>query len=247
MIKLADEKETISTLSDVKEESKEDLREKRIKELEEELGKRAEEIGKQKEFLEGANVVLNTVYYNEELRKHFQDVYQKSSTGVQGDQEPEGKDKKEPTGTNDVESKRLAYEVGELKMNQREQIVADFESKYGINNLPEEDRKKIRSDISSTFSTFGQTVNSVPIGNLSNTLEKAYTSVRAEKLKEEGKIEGFAQARQNAYGSMPTMSSGDIPENADKALNDEQLKWVKKIGVDPDKASKTYKESAEEK
>ena len=212
-------KEEITTLQDAK-STEEDPKEKRIKELEKQLGEQAEELGKQKEFSEGATSVLNTVYYNEELRKHFQDVYKKQYGDVQADKDSQKDGEKKPNNDGDVENKRLATEIGEVKMSQRERLIADFEDKVGVSRMSQEEQKKIRSDISGVFSTFGQTINTVPLSSLSTTLDKAYTTIRAEKMKEEGKIEGFTKARQNAQAYTPSMSSGEIPDSEDKKLND---------------------------
>ena len=227
-------------------EQAEDLRDKRIKELETELGKKAEELGKQKEFLDGANVIANTIMYDPELKTKFQEVYNRAYGGVSSEQPPKVEDKKDVSGDVDAKIKPIAEKVDNNEMSQREQIIKEFEGRYNIASLNKDDQKKVRGEIASFLGTFGHSAKSLPLSALSSGLEKAYMATQAEKMKEEGKLEGFTKARENAHGTFPSMKGGEIPEEEGKKLNPDQLNWVKKLGADPEKATKRYIERENE-
>jgi hypothetical protein len=227
-------------------EKTEDLRDKRIKELETELGKKADELGKQKEIVDQANIVANTIMYNEDLKSKFQEVYRKAYGGVSSEQPPKVEDKKDINGDVDSKIKPIAEKVEDNEMSQREEIIKDFEGRYNIGTLNKEDQKKVRTEIASFLGTFGHSAKSLPLSALSSGLEKAYMATQAERLKEEGKLEGFAQARENAHGTFSSMKGGEIPEEDKEKLTPAQIEWSKKLGADPEKAAKRYAEREKE-
>jgi len=78
------------------------------------------------------------------------------------------------------------------------------------------------------LSGFGWSVKDLPLTNLRDSLEKAYIgSVGVEKLREEGKLEGFAQMRTNMGGTMPTISGGaPNPSSQEAGLTEGQKKYL---------------------
>jgi hypothetical protein len=223
---------------------KEDPSEKRIQELEAELGRKAKELGDQKEFIEQANVVINTVAYNPELKSKFQEVYQRAY-GVPAEQQEKEEVTPKIAGDVDEQSKRLNQDVAEIKASSREEKVAEFEKRFGISSLPDDEKKKIRSEIGTYLSDFGQNINTVPLTKLPTLLERTYMSIKAKELKEEGRLEGVAEARENAYGTLNTMPSGSINEPAG-GLTPKQADVAKKLGVDPEKVAESWKKAQQE-
>ena len=70
-------------------------------------------------------------------------------------------------------------------------------------------------------------------------------SIKAKELKEEGRLEGFAEARENAYGTMGTMPSGSI-NTSSEGITPKQAEVAKKLGVDPEKVAESWKKAKEE-
>lgn len=232
------------TKESTKESPKEDPRDKRIKELESELGRMGTELGTQKEFIDQANIVINTVAYNPELKSKFQEVYQKAY-GVPAEQQVKEETTPKIVGDVDEQSKRLNQDVAEIKASTREEKVAEFEKRYGITNLPADQQKKIRAEIGTYLSDFGQNINTVPLTKLPTLLERTYMSIKAKELKEEGRLEGFAEARENAYGTLNTIPSGTINQPSG-GITPKQAEIAEKLGVDPEKVAESWKKAQAE-
>lgn len=232
------------TKEPAKESPKEDSRDKRIKELESELGRMGNELGSQKEFIEQANVVINTVAYNPELKSKFQEVYQKAY-GVPTEQQVKKDTTPTTTGDVDEQSEKLNQDVAEIKASTRAEKVAEFEKRYGITSLPADQQKKIRSEIGTYLADFGQNINTVPLTKLPTLLERTYMSIKAKELKEEGRLEGFAEARENSYGTFNTMPSGNVNQSS-SGLTPKQAEIAEKLGVDPEKAAESWKKAQSE-
>ena len=238
--------EKVNTIAEqpAKESPKEDPRDKRIQELEAELGRMGNELGAQKEFIDQANIVINTVAYNPELRAKFQETYQKAY-GIPAEQQAKETISSEVAGETNPEDARLNREVEEIKASTREEKVAEFEKRFGISQLPPEQQKKIRSEIGAYLSDFGQNINTVPLTKLPTLLERTYMSIKAKELKEERRLEGFAEARENAYGTMGTMPSGTITPSSE-GLSPKQAEMAEKLGVDPEKVAESWKKAKAE-
>lgn len=227
-----------------KESPKEDPREKRIKELESEIGRMGNELGSQKEFIEQANVVINTVAYNPELKSKFQEAYQKAY-GIPAEQQVKEETTPKIAGDVDEQNERLNKDVADIKASTREEKVAEFEKRFGITNLPADQQKKVRAEIGTYLSDFGQNINTVPLTKLPVLLERTYMSIKAKELKEEGRLEGFAEARENAYGTINTMPSGNINPSS-SGITPKQAEIAEKLGVDPEKVNESWKKAKEE-
>lgn len=239
--------EKIESIAEVAKESPkptEDPREKRIKELESELGRMGTELGSQKEFIEQANVVINTVAYNPELKSKFQEAYQKAY-GIPAEQQEKKDTATAVAGDVNEQSERLNKDVAEIKASTREEKVAEFEKRYGITNLPADQQKKVRAEIGNYLSDFGQNINTVPLTKLPTLLERTYMSIKAKELKEEGRLEGFAEARENAYGTLNTMPSGSINPSS-SGISPKQAEIAEKLGVDPEKVAESWKKAQAE-
>lgn len=239
--------EKVESIAEVKEPAKsptEDPREKRIRELESELGRMGNELGSQKEFIEQANVVINTVAYNPELKSKFQEAYQKAY-GIPAEQQEKKDTATTVAGDVDEESKRLNQDVADIKASTREEKVAEFEKRFGITNLPADQQKKVRAEIGTYLSDFGQNIKTVPLTKLPVLLERTYMSIKAKELKEEGRLEGFAEARENAYGTINTMPSGNINPSS-SGITPKQAEIAEKLGVDPEKVAESWKKAKEQ-
>lgn len=194
------------------------------------------------DYLKGASVVVNTLASDPELTKAFRSRL----TGEGGGQQQEQKKTQTVTVPDDgAKTTQYSKDIEEVKSSQREEIIAAFEKDYGISNLPDEDKRESRRKIEGYLNEFGWSIsgrsgNQPPLTTLRNQLEKAYVGTHAEKLREEGKLEGFVQARTNSMGAMGSFPSGTLPETQEKDLSPKQKEWAKKLGVDENKAKQTY-------
>lgn len=220
--------------------------EDKVAKLEKKLGELGETVSSYKEFINGASVVINTIAFSPELREAFQSQLKKQygmvgegqKSGQQQEQKPE--EKKTPSQSSG-EFKEIDSRVSGVEVSQRERIINDFEDRYGISKLKDEERKEARKKIEGFLNDFGQSVKNVPLPMLGKSLERAFVSTHAEKLREEGKLEGFTQARGNDQATMPTMGSSSLrSEGENKDLTTGQKKWAEKLGVDVEKAKEKY-------
>ena len=236
-----EKKDEVTTIAG--EESKEDPKEKRIKELERKLGEMGKELGDKENYIQDANRVINTVAYSPELREHFRKVY---SGEVPGEQQDKNEKEKDTTGNEDKYVKEVDSRVRGVEESQRESVVRDFESKYGINKMSPEGAKKARSMVESFLNDFGQSIRTVPVNRLNSVLDKAFVATHAERLKEEGRLEGFTKMAENSMGSMPTFSGGREVEDQKPQPTKGQLDWAKKLNVDTSKIPQALEEMAKE-
>lgn len=236
--KIEEKKEETPNAPDVVQVSKAELDE--LKSFKEEMTKFRSET---EDYLKGATVVVNTLASDPELTRAFRAkvsgvVDQGGESGKQPQQTPP-----QTPASGDDGAKATAYsnDLNEVKASQREEIVSAFERDYGITSLPDENRKETRRKVEGFLNDFGWSVKTAPLTQLRSTMEKAYVATHAEKLREEGKLEGFVQARTNESGVMGSFPSGVLSnEGQEVKLTPKQEEWAKKLGVDPEEAKKTY-------
>lgn len=221
-----------------------------IETLKEQVGKLSETVGQQNEFIQSVTPVINAFAFTPELKQAW-DQYGKPKvvgTGEEPGQQPKQESEKKetpasPQNQNTMVDKRL----DEVTSSQREEIVTAFERDYGIGNLKDEEKKDARRKVETYLNEFGWSVKNVPLPQLRSSLEKAYIGSHAEKLREEGKLEGFAQARANENAVMGSFPSTGIPSQTNvQEFTPKQKEWMKKLRVDEEKAKKTYFEREDE-
>ncbi len=244
--------EKVNEKKEVKQEKpkeKETKKEKtnKVAELEKKVGEFGDYIGKTKEFIDGASIVIQSIAGDPDLLKRVQSTLKKTA-GVGGEEPGGEKEKKQETGdTTDKSAAEVKATVRDVASSQQTKIVQDFESKHGIDKMKKGDRKEARKKIAEFFNQFGLKINTIPLSQLNKNLESAYLATHAEKLKEEGKLEGFTQARGAALGTMQSVpGSTPVTEDHSGDLTDKQKGWTDKLGVDSKKAKKTYQDRGEE-
>lgn len=199
------------------------------------------------DYLKGASVVVTTLASDPELTKAFRAkmgmVDEGQGAGQQQQQVPS-----QTTTPANGSGKTEGYnkDLEDVKSSQREEIVSAFERDYGIVSLPEDQRKEARRKVEGFLNEFGWSVKTMPLTQLRSSMEKAYVGTHAEKLKEDGKLEGFTQAFNNSQGMMGSFPGGTTPSAQVEDLNPKQKEWAEKLGVDPEKAKKTYLSRNEE-
>lgn len=218
--------------------------EEKIANLEQQLGKMGKEWDEAKGYISGSAVVINTIASNPELRDHFQKVLQGENVVAgkppTGEQSSEGDQKKTPPAQPSDETKRT---VDDVATSQRDSVVRSFEQKWGISKMKDEERLEARRKIEGHFNKWGQSVKNAPLAVLADQLDSAFVATHAEKLREEGKLEGITQTRASQQGEMPTISGGGVPPEGGGGLTPGQKGWAEKIpGASVEGATKAIKE-----
>lgn len=199
------------------------------------------------DYLKGATKVVNILASDPELTKAFRAKVGAVDDGtIPGQQPQQTPSQTTPPANDDSKTKQYSADINEVKASQKEEIVAAFEREYGISSLPEDQKRETRMKLEGYLNDFGWSISGKtgavpPLTSLRGHLEKAYVGTHAEKLREEGKLEGFVQARANDMGTMGSFPSGVInADGGEKDLTPAQKKWAEKLGVDPEKAKTTY-------
>jgi hypothetical protein len=219
-------------------------KDKRIQELEQKLGEMGKQLGDQEEFVKQANIVANVIAYNPELKDHFRRVY--TGEGV-GEQQEEIKEEKTVVGNKPTKDEEVDRRIKGVEESERGRIIREFETRYGIDSMTPEAAKVTRQKIEGFLNEFGSSITSAPLTSLSSNLDKAFLATHAEKLKEEGKLEGFVQMRTNDLATLPRVHGGSLNEDEKPKLTDGQIKWAGKLGVPLEKAVKSLEELTKEK
>lgn len=198
----------------------------------EEMKKQFEGYG---QYIQASETVFNTIASDPELLRAFQSRLGGQNPAPQAPNPPQ-----QPQNQSDPR-------IDDLSASQREEIILQFERDMGISNLPAEEQAATRQRISGVMKKFGQSIDKVPLQSLRDTIDTAYVASHAEKLKEEGKLEGITQMRNNQSATMGTFSGGAPETNPQEPdLTPGQKSWAEKLGVDPEKAKKVYLERDKE-
>lgn len=217
--------------------------------LKSKVGELSSYIDETREYMQGASTVINTLAYDPELRAKFREKVGKS--GVVEDGEESGKQEEEegketPPYVPNAGQTKADKTIEDVASSQREQIITEFEKEAGIFNLEGDAKKEARQKVEAFLNDFGMSVQTAPLVSLKKNLDRAYVATHAEKLREEGRLEGMTTQRANQNGVMGTFSGGAPSGDQSSDLSAGQKKWVEKFGLDPDKVKGTYQNREKE-
>ncbi len=223
---------------------------KQIKDLQGTITKQGESMEQMQEYVTGSSVIINTIANDPALRESFQKAMAKQQGNkVQNQQSQQIPGKANQNPPVNQANPGLTQEVNEMKTERRDDIINQFEKEYGISESKEEEQTEVKKKMANFLAGFGTRVDEMPVTLLKDSLEKAYVgTVGVDKLREEGKLDGIAQMRQNQMGVAGT-TGGAAPKTEDQEnkLTDAQVAFAEKLKVDPKKATKTYQKQDEEK
>lgn len=224
---------------------------KQIEELkssfEKKLGEQGEQLGQFQEYVTGTSAILNAIAADPNLTQQVREKL--LGQNVPAQQQPQAQNQGNPPSIPQSSDNQIARTVNDVVQTQRVDTIREFEREMGILDLPKEEQEAARKRIGEELASFGWTINDLPTQNLRASLQKAYTLTQAEKLREEGKLEGFAQARTNSIASMGNITGGAPQVNEQTTeLTPKQKEWMKKLGVkDEEGAKKLYQDRENEK
>jgi len=219
---------------------------KELSDAQKKIGSMGEQYEQLNDFVQGSSIVINTVAGDPDLAKRFQDTLKKQygasdAGGAANQQQKQDQNKDNLSGGAQSASAKPDPVVDDVASYNRDRVFQDFEDRHGIISMDREERKKTWQDVEVFFREFGQSVKTMPLSSLERNLERAYLAIKANKLREEGKLEGFVEARNNAYGMMPSMSSGSLNEEESKGkLSQKQSDIAKRMGIDIEKVKKVW-------
>lgn len=185
------------------------------KELETKLGEQSKEIEEGRQFAQVMNPILEEI-------KNDPEIFDKLETKLKEKGKPAKKEDKKESPLSD-ETRSATSEI----------ILNRFESKYGIDKLSDEDRRKMRADIGNTILDLtGLTLQQVDLRRLNSVLENAYVLANKDKLIERAKAEALSQKENLDGASISTITSSQ--GKSEKTLNSEEATVASKLGLTRD-------------
>lgn len=216
----------------------------------EQFNKLQETVTQQSTFIEDASFIISQIYSDPQLRSSLQAKISGQPSAPQVPQQPQQPKfdpytgqplqpaaQQPPKNPNDPK-------VDNMEMKMREDIVARVEQKYGYGTLNAEQRKTLRRNVEKRLNGWGGSVLSSPVNQLTTLLEDAYVLEDLPKAKEEGRIEGLVQARQNDLGALPGMGNQQ-PTQETTQLSSKQQELSNKWGLNENKVTERLKEFQE--
>ena len=216
--------------------------------LEKKLGEQSGEVKQARDTQEKMNLVLQAIWRNPDVYRGVEREMQSLAKGeaVLTDRKPseiptDGEGKKEagkPEEAADSDSRRYL----------ENQIISDFQKKFGLERLPAQERQELMQKISTTWAnmldpkgrkTKQELLASVELDTLPTQLENAYWITHKDSLDSRGDLPNQDVA---SVGSMPT-SSGKSEGGETTA---EERKTAEKLGVSPDKYIKRKQQISKE-
>lgn len=225
--------------------------EKRFSDLQGTISTQGETIKELQEAVVAASIISNTISSNPELKGNFEAALRKQYGGqVQGEQSQQNQNQNSNSSNDqnqNTPATQIEKDVKEVKDADRNKTIADFEKDAGILGLPEEERKVARQKVEGYLNSFGWSVSNLPLTSLRESLDKAYVgTIGVERAKEEGKVEALTSYRANEKGVMGSFSGANIEGQEEPVFTAGQQKWMDKLKVDKEKATKIYQEQSNE-
>lgn len=198
---------------------------KALKEAETKMGEMSSEVGKAREFAQTVQPLLETLRNDPELFKQVDEALRKRNVPhVDADKRP------------DVVNKEVRDVTSDL-------IIQRFEERYGIDKMDAEKRRELRNKIGTQVTDLtGQPLDSVDLRRLPQVLESAYILANKDKLVDKAKLEAQIEAKQNADGTIGSLSSQ--PGKSQASLTAEEERVAKKMGLTSEEYIASKKKSS---
>lgn len=198
--------------------------------LEKKLGEQSEELGKSRETQGQINILLDTLWSDQELYKQVETAVKKKMGGQVPAQQPGQKQEAGKDGQATVRDDQRSY--------LESRIISEFQSRHGLEKLPPEERQKLMQQVSNAWATMldpkgrktrEELLAGVELDVLPTQLDNAYWITRKDVFMEKGKLPAQDYA---SFGSMPS-SSGKSEEGVEMTPKERTV--AEKLGVDPEK------------
>jgi len=187
--------------------------------------KMSQQLKKLQEFEQEMTPLLISIQNDPELLKTV-----RAKLGYETQSPPE---KKSP------ESEAIGKTIKQFSDWQRNQVLSTFETRHGIDKMPETERREVRKEIGKYLNKGRPTLPALNV--LDDVLEDAWKLIRVDKLREEGKLEGMIESRSDKLAAIGSIPSGQAKEEEGVILTKKQKGIAKKAGL----SEKDYADSLE--
>jgi len=185
------------------------------KEAENKLGEQGDELRQGREFAQVVQPILDLIRSDPGLFKQLDEKLR------------EGEPAKTPEA--DTKGKEGAVAQGKNRRAIADLILAKFEDKYKIPQLPPEEARKLRGKIANQINrTYGKVYHEVDLTKLDTALEDAYLLANKDKLIEKSKLEG-ADSAEGVEGGIPSVPSS--PGKGETVLTSEEATVAEKLNL----------------
>jgi len=204
---------------------------KSYNELQKKLGEQATEVGELRSFRDQMDPVLQAVWADPDLYGKLDNkIKEMRGFGVLAKEEA----KEDGKGKTEVPSADL-----DTRRALENQIIADFERRYGIDQLAQNQRREMHVKIGNSLAdladpggkmTYAEIVNTISLQKLPRYLENAYFIANKENLIETAKLEALTANKVNqqaSIGSIPA-SSG---MSSELELSASEREAAQKMGI----------------
>lgn len=194
--------------------------------LEKKFGEHSKEVEDARKYLKEREVLDQAVSRNPELYK----MLEKEINTLRGrEQTPEG---------GGEAGKKTDPQISELRRVEENRAIADFQQKFGIDKLPQEERQDLMKKVSTQFADLldpggnkpvSQVLAEAKLDQLPKLFENSYWLVKKDSLMDRGKLPDRDLA---SIGSLSASSGKSEPS---EGLTERERTTALKLGVDPDK------------
>ncbi|MGH2613201.1 MAG: hypothetical protein ACRDFB_09180 [Rhabdochlamydiaceae bacterium] len=145
-------------------------------------------------------------------------------------------------------------ELTDVKLATQNQIIGQFEGRFGINDLPTEDRDSLKQRVGRELHSlvdvkrskpFEQVLAEIPLDQLPLYLEKAYRLATDDDDKERQRMKGMLEARKNNQAAFSNNTSRSIATNQTE-LTSEEKNVARRLGIGEEKYLKQKQEIAKQ-
>ena len=215
-----EETPTEVTTEPVKEEEKQETPkedyEKRYKDLQSAYNKRDQEVKEYKQHIENWKKLGEVIESDPEL-------YKTVEAKIKGPTESNGE------------------APDEVKQTISQNVVREFETRYGLDKLPPEKAQEIRIKIGQEIqSVSGVSINDVPLSKLGQILEKGYMLATVGDKEEQARRQGYLEARENREAEFGNIPSSGVNSKQIQLTPDEQ-KVARRLNISDEDYAK-YKD-----
>ena len=208
------------TTEPVKEEEKQETPneyEKRYKDLQSAYNKRDKEIAEYKQNIDNWKKLGEIIESDPEL-------YKQVESKIKG-----------PTSESNGEA------TDEVKATISQNVVREFETRYGLDKLAPEKAQEIRTKIGQEIqSVSGVSINEIPLSKLGQILEKGYMLATVGDKEEQARRQGYLEARENREAEFGNIPSSGVKEQ-NKTLTPDEQKVARRLNISDEDYAK-YKD-----
>lgn len=208
-------------------------------ELERKLGENSQEVNLTRQYLANWEALGKVIQQNPVLLQAIEQEIAKVSQTKQEAPNPEAQAPKR-------DDTRLAVESS---------LINDFERRFGIDQLPSEDRGKLQQRIGLELvemldpkgdKTTRQVLDDISLERLPRYLEKAYKLATDGDRKERERAQAILEARRNNEASLGSIPSSGVNSQT-KELTPEQKKVARRLNISEEKYLKQVEEIEKER